>query len=586
MSELDLYLPEASSEGRLSSTGPAVRVQGLAKRFGKQEVLNDVSFELERGKVYSILGPSGCGKSTLLKAMIGAERPNDGIVEIDGIDVWGGGERDRARARRKFGVLFQSGALLNGLTCGENVALPLRRHTNLPESTIEMMVRLKLELVGMGHAIDKRPPELSGGMIKRCALARAIALDPAIVFYDEPSAGIDPVMIAVLDRLILDLSDKLGITSVVITHEIPSALRISDEMLMLWNGRVHYRGTPADFQASDDEVVSQFMHGKDSGPLSEGISKAAVAARVLGIDQKELFSGAQDSAQKRAQVRFEEERERRSRTASERYKAASDTMFLEADKMRKRTRKIEGDPAAEHTEYTEIMEADYLRQLKAEAQERAKRAEALSDVSEGDADSADTDLLPTPEDLASIPDAFEPDEAPELAAAQISPRDDLADLEAEDGEPAPLDPEEALERERRELEAALGVAPAQPEAEAEAESQAEKPEDDLSDARADAAAEEETAEEDADAEAESQAQAQADNAEAQTSDDSPSQAEPIAPEEPDQADQGPLKSAFLEPEKPAFKPASDLPEIPEDPFAAWLDDDESTQDDQQDKGQP
>ena len=210
MTRQNIELPHADGASRLSSAGPPVRVEHVSQRFGNVEVLKDVSFELERGKIYSIMGPSGCGKSTLLKIMIAADPPTSGKVFLDGIDMWNAEERQLAQARKKFGVLFQSSALLNGLTCGDNVALPLRKHTDLPDSTIEIMVKMKLELVGMGHAIDRKPPDISGGMKKRCAMARAIALDPAIVFYDEPSAGIDPVMIAVLDRLVLDLSEKLG----------------------------------------------------------------------------------------------------------------------------------------------------------------------------------------------------------------------------------------------------------------------------------------------------------------------------------------------------------------------------------------
>ncbi len=284
MSEEELFLPEAKAAGRLANEGPAVEVQELAKSYVPGiPVLKNVSFKLERGRVYSIIGPSGCGKSTLLKCMIGAEKPSHGKVFIDGIDLWEEGDKGLSKARRKIGVLFQSGALINHLTCAENVALPLKQHTDLPESTIDMMVRMKLELVGMAEAAERRPVELSGGMKKRCALARAIALDPAIVFFDEPSAGIDPVMIAVLDRLVLDLTKKLGITSVVITHEMPSAFRISDEMLMLWQGRVRLQGKAQDFRESDDPVIRQFIHGSEDGPISKARSRKAISARILEI---------------------------------------------------------------------------------------------------------------------------------------------------------------------------------------------------------------------------------------------------------------------------------------------------------------
>lgn len=292
MLERHYTLPQADLAGRLSSDQPAIRVTHLAKSYGQTRILRDVDFELEKGKIYSIIGPSGCGKSTLLKIMIGAQKPSAGGVEIDGIDMWHNRDSERNRARRKFGVLFQSGALLNNLTCAENVALPLRQHTDLPESTIRMLVRMKLELVGMGHAMDRKPGELSGGMIKRCALARAIALDPAIVFFDEPSAGIDPVMIAVLDRLVLDLTQKLGITSVVITHEMPSAFRISDEMLMLFGGRIHFRGTPEELRDSPDPAVRQFIHGQADGPISQTQDRSTIARRILGIDDERMKDSA------------------------------------------------------------------------------------------------------------------------------------------------------------------------------------------------------------------------------------------------------------------------------------------------------
>jgi len=343
--QTDLHMPSADLAGRLSSREPAVRVTQLALGYGGNKVLRNVTFDLAPGKIYSIMGPSGCGKSTLLRCMIGAEQPDAGRVMIDGIEVWSGKRADMARARRKFGVLFQNSALLNDMTCGENVALPLRQHTDLSDSTIRMMVRLKLELVGMGEAIDRKPPELSGGMKKRCALARAIALDPAIVFYDEPSAGIDPVMIAVLDRLILDLSEKLGITSVVITHEMPSAFRVSDEMLMLWNGVVHFRGTPRDVRTSTDPVVRQFIHGDPEGPLSKARSKLAVSARVLGIPEHEL--------EEEAKVRLEQARKRRENrdnSASNRFLAAERVMLtVNPDTRARRTLRLPkvGEPGAD-----------------------------------------------------------------------------------------------------------------------------------------------------------------------------------------------------------------------------------------------
>jgi phospholipid/cholesterol/gamma-HCH transport system ATP-binding protein len=280
--QVSIKLPEADKASRLKGDGPAIRVRGLRKAYGDLVVLNNLNFEFERGKVYAVMGPSGCGKSTLLRMLIGAEPPDAGDVQVDGIDVHSPQRKVRDKARRKFGVLFQSAALLNGLTVAQNVALPIQRHTDLPQSTIDLMVKLKLELVGMADAADKYPYEISGGMKKRAGLARAIALDPAIVFYDEPSAGLDPVMMGVIDKLIKDLTQKLGITSVVITHEVPSVFRIADEVLMLYGGRIVFRGTTEQLRASTDPLVVQFLKGDPEGPIGAPKQLADLSSRIMG----------------------------------------------------------------------------------------------------------------------------------------------------------------------------------------------------------------------------------------------------------------------------------------------------------------
>lgn len=269
-------------EGSLRSQGPAIKVANLTKRYGDNVVLNDISFELERGRVYVIMGPSGCGKSTMLRAMIGAEEPDEGHVYIDGVDIWAADKRAREEARRKFGVLFQGSALLNALTVAENVALPIVRHTDLVKSTIDLMVKLKLELVGMGDAADKYPYEISGGMKKRAGLARAIALDPAIVFFDEPSSGLDPVMVGVIDKLIHDLTIKLGITSVLITHDMASVYRIADEVMMLYGGRIVFRGTPDQLRTTTSPLVRQFVNGDPEGPINAPRQLAELSHALFG----------------------------------------------------------------------------------------------------------------------------------------------------------------------------------------------------------------------------------------------------------------------------------------------------------------
>jgi phospholipid/cholesterol/gamma-HCH transport system ATP-binding protein len=203
----------------------------------------------------------------VLKHLIGVYKPDSGKIIIDGEEITGMSPADINRVRKKFGIMFQSGALFNSLTVEDNVALPLREHTDLNESTIRIMVKIKLELVGLRGAEHLKPAQISGGMIKRIALARAIALDPKIVFYDEPSAGLDPISIGVIDKLIMDLSRKMGITSLVITHEIPSAMRISDKIIMLFKGKIIASGTPDEIRNSQDPRVRQFINGSPDGPI-------------------------------------------------------------------------------------------------------------------------------------------------------------------------------------------------------------------------------------------------------------------------------------------------------------------------------
>jgi phospholipid/cholesterol/gamma-HCH transport system ATP-binding protein len=279
-------MPDSRKESHLRSNQPAISVRNLCKSYGDNKVIDNMSFDLERGRVYVVMGPSGCGKSTLLRHMIGAEEPDTGQVLIDGLDLQSANPKQRDEAKRKYGVLFQSAALLNGLTVAENVGLPIQRHTDLPRSTIDLMVKLKLELVGMGAAADKYPYEISGGMKKRAGLARAIALDPAIVFYDEPSAGLDPVMIGVIDKLIRDLTAKLGITSVVITHEMPSIFRIADEVIMLYAGKIAFRGTPEDLRNSTIPLVRQFVTGDPDGPINAPRQLADLSERLIGASRR------------------------------------------------------------------------------------------------------------------------------------------------------------------------------------------------------------------------------------------------------------------------------------------------------------
>lgn len=246
---------------------PVIVVRDLRKSYRGRTVLDGVSFEVESGRIGVVMGPSGCGKSTLLRCIIGAEKPDGGEVLLDGEDITKLDEDDLNRVRLKFGMLFQGSALLNSMTVGDNVALPIRQHTNLPRETISIMVKLKLEMVGLRDAEQLLPAEISGGMKKRVGLARAIALDPKIVFYDEPSAGLDPVMVAVIDALVTDLRDKIRVTSLVVTHEMASAFRIADQMVMLHQGKVLASGTPEEVRSSTNPLLQQFIHGDADGPI-------------------------------------------------------------------------------------------------------------------------------------------------------------------------------------------------------------------------------------------------------------------------------------------------------------------------------
>jgi len=271
---------------------PVVRVIDLVKRFADRTVLDGVNLEVYPGETMVVMGGSGCGKSTLLRHMIGSMLPDEGRVELFGQDLSELPERRLDALRRRFGILFQSGALFNSMTVGENVALPLREHTDLDDDTIEIIVRIKLELVGLRYAVDLLPSEISGGMKKRAGLARAIALDPEILFYDEPSAGLDPVTSAEIDQLMIDLSGKLGVASVVVTHEMDSAFRIADRMAMLDAGVMLKTGTRKDFEEirdgeptgdETDELIRQFLRGDPEGPITKRRMAGGYEQDILGL---------------------------------------------------------------------------------------------------------------------------------------------------------------------------------------------------------------------------------------------------------------------------------------------------------------
>jgi phospholipid/cholesterol/gamma-HCH transport system ATP-binding protein len=237
----------------------AIEIRDLVTYYGEREILKNISLSIPRGKTTVILGGSGCGKSTLLKHLIRLLEPTRGSILINGKEITRMDEEELNKVRQKMGVLFQGSALLNSITVADNVALPLREHTRLKESTIQIMVRMKLDLVGLSGFEHLYPSQLSGGMKKRAALARAIALDPEMLFFDEPSAGLDPVTAAGLDELILKLKNVFRMTIVVVTHELASVFTIADYVVMLDYGEVIFSGNLDELKASDHPRIRMFL---------------------------------------------------------------------------------------------------------------------------------------------------------------------------------------------------------------------------------------------------------------------------------------------------------------------------------------
>ncbi|HYF50447.1 MAG TPA: ABC transporter ATP-binding protein [Planctomycetota bacterium] len=240
---------------------PVIEITNLVKSFGGRRVLDGINLKVWRGETLVIMGASGCGKSTLLRCLIGAHRPDSGSIKLFGKDIWDLPTKELDAVRKRFGILFQSGALFSSMTVGENVALPLQEHTDLTPEMIDLMVKVKLELVGLREAEHLLPSQISGGMAKRAGLARAIALDPELLFYDEPTSGLDPIMTGIIDGLIVDLSRTMNVTSVVVTHDLKSAFRVADRMVVLNNGRIVTEGKPHEIRTCPDPFVRKFIQG-------------------------------------------------------------------------------------------------------------------------------------------------------------------------------------------------------------------------------------------------------------------------------------------------------------------------------------
>lgn len=248
---------------------PAIRVRDLVAAFGKKVVLRNVSLDIAAGEILVVMGGSGSGKSTFLRHLLGLLRPQSGTVELLGTDIGSATERDWMALRPRMGVAFQSGALLSSLSVGDNVRLPLREHTRLDAQTIDIVMRLKLDVVNLPGCEDLMPSELSGGMIKRAALARAIVMDPQLLFLDEPSAGLDPVVSAALDELILRLREAMGMSIVVVTHELESAFKIADRICILDRGEIIALGSVDEVRNSTSERVQALLTRKIEQPAFE-----------------------------------------------------------------------------------------------------------------------------------------------------------------------------------------------------------------------------------------------------------------------------------------------------------------------------
>jgi phospholipid/cholesterol/gamma-HCH transport system ATP-binding protein len=246
-------------------------VRNLSKSFGKKEVLKNISFEVYEGEIFILMGGSGSGKSTTIKHIIGLLKPDSGSIEIDGVDITKLSKNELIEFRKKLGYLFQEGALFDSLKVWENVGFYYLENTKMKEKEIRELAREKLKLVGLKDVEDLYPSQLSGGMRKRVALARAISTSPEIILYDEPTSGLDPITSAMIDNLIENLRNNLGITSIVVTHDLATAFGIGDRIAFIHKGVIYAIGTPEEIRKNPDPLVQQFINRKAEGPITEEI---------------------------------------------------------------------------------------------------------------------------------------------------------------------------------------------------------------------------------------------------------------------------------------------------------------------------
>lgn len=262
-----------------------IEITGLKYRRGEKPIFDRLNINIQRGKVTAIMGPSGTGKTTLLRIMTGQVLPDRGRVMVDGLNVARLSTDELFELRKRMGFLFQNGALFTDYSVYENVVFPLREHTDLPESLIRNIALMKLQAVGLRGAAQLMPAELSGGMARRVALARAIALDPKIIFYDEPFTGLDPISMGVIVRLIRELNDNLGLTSIIVSHDVEEVSSVSDHSYLISEGKVVAYGTPEELEQNKSAWVRQFMKGLSDGPVPFHYPAPDLAAQLFGGEE-------------------------------------------------------------------------------------------------------------------------------------------------------------------------------------------------------------------------------------------------------------------------------------------------------------
>jgi phospholipid/cholesterol/gamma-HCH transport system ATP-binding protein len=261
-----------------------IEIQDLDYSRGQRQIFKGLNLCISRGKVTAIMGPSGTGKTTLLRLITRQLRPDHGRILFDGVDIATLNQKELYRLRRRFGMLFQNGALLTDISVFENVAFPLREHTNLPNRLIRHIVLTKLHAVGLRGAADMMPTELSGGMARRVALARAMVMDPEFLIYDEPFVGLDPISMGVIVRLVRKMNDALGITSVLVSHDVQEIATVSDFSFLISDGKVAASGSPDELSNTSSELVRQFMHGMADGPVAFHFAAPDYGDQLLGRD--------------------------------------------------------------------------------------------------------------------------------------------------------------------------------------------------------------------------------------------------------------------------------------------------------------